>query len=69
MKAQDKGLRRRDVLALGVTAFVVGRGRFDLRGLHGLAGLLEAVCRLIHRRRCGSAGGSEGFDASCGVGQ
>ena len=50
-------------LALGVTALIVGRGCFDLRCLHCLAGLLEAVCGLIHRRRCGSAGGSEGFDA------
>ena len=56
-------------LALGMAALIVGRGRFNLRDLHRLASLLEAVCGLIHRRRCGSAGGSKGFDASCGLGQ
>ena len=56
-------------LPLGVATLVVGRGRFDLCGLHGLAGLLEAVCGLIHRRCCGSAGVSEGFDARGGVGE
>jgi hypothetical protein len=52
-----------------MAAFVIGGCRFNLGGLHGLAGLLEAVCGLIHRRGCGGAGSGEGLDARCGFGQ
>ena len=56
-------------LAFGEAAFVVYGGCLELRGLHGLAGVLQALHGVLHGGGCGGAGCGEGFDFRGGFGK